>query len=138
MALSRSEVEKLYSPSRWSKRLGPQEIIKQHIRLTTDESERVRRDLPSKKDIRFGSGQVDVFGRMGDGEPIFVYVSGGYWQELDGKVSAYPAAPMFKEGVNTVVIHYERAPKVTIDQIVNQVLDGVKWTLEFCIERKSR
>ncbi len=42
--------------------------------------------------------------------PIFVYFSGGYWQELSGDVSAYPVEPLVKAGVVVAVVDYDRAP----------------------------
>jgi acetyl esterase/lipase len=41
--------------------------------------------------------------------PIFIYVTGGYWADLSGEISAYTAAPMFDEGIVTAVVHYDRA-----------------------------
>ena len=55
---------------------------------------------------------LDIFGEtaLPPSAPILVYLSGGYWLDLSGDVSSYPARPMFNAGVITVVPDYARAP----------------------------
>ena len=83
--------------------------------------------------------QMDVFGTdLPACAPLFVYVSGGYWQELSGDVSAYPVKPMHQRGVKTIVMDYDRAPGITVDEIVSQVIEGIQWVVNYALEQGSR
>ena len=55
---------------------------------------------------------VELFGskQLPRNSPIVAYVTGGYWSELSGEVSAYTVAPLHAEGIVTAVLHYDRAP----------------------------
>ena len=55
---------------------------------------------------------VELFGpkHLPPSSPIVVYVTGGYWCELSGEVSAYTVGPAYAEGIVTAVLHYDRAP----------------------------
>ena len=43
-------------------------------------------------------------------DPIFVYFSGGYWQELSGDISAYVVSPFQRSNMTCVIVDYSRAP----------------------------
>ena len=55
---------------------------------------------------------VELFGskQLPRNSPIVAYVTGGYWSELSGEVSAYTVGPLHAEGIVTAVLHYDRAP----------------------------
>ena len=55
---------------------------------------------------------MELFGskQLPPNSPIVVYVTGGYWSELSGELSAYTVGPMYAEGIVTAVLHYDRAP----------------------------
>ena len=62
--------------------------------MTTDESRRVREEVSDRRlGVRYGPGPgdtVDMFGEEASSSgSLMVYVSGGYWQELTGDISAY-------------------------------------------------
>ena len=100
-----------FTPSAWSKR---KEVIAVHVKLTSEASKRAHDAIPASLANSYGPSKeeyVDVFGTdLPDTSPIFVYYSGGYWQELNGSMSAYPAGPLYAAGVRTAVIGYDRAP----------------------------
>jgi len=156
----RTEHEKQYSPSEWSKRYGPNEVIEQHIRVITLQSNCNRVDIPSNLNISYRqitekrNGQetktnesltysegtkLDIFGTdLEKNSPIFVFFSGGYWQLLCGELSSYPAGPLHMNNVVSIIVDYDRAPKVTMDEIVQQAVDAMKWIVNYAVENKSR
>ena len=116
MTTEKEELELQVSPSRWSRRWSdPNDVIKAHVNLVIEESKTVRDSVPADLGIRYSDklpkATLDVYGTdLPESSPIFVYVSGGYWQELSADVSAYPVTPMHQNGVVTVVMDYDRAP----------------------------
>ena len=79
--------------------------------MTSVESRRVR-DTPADKrlGLKYGPGdgdKVDLFGEEGREPVMMLYISGGYWQELSGDISAYTVQPLVAAG--------HRCPCVTHD-----------------------
>ena len=117
MALKMSEdLDYGASPSKWSRRFEKDDqFLSEHYQITTEESQVVRRTVPCQLGIRYGKTrphqQLDVFGTdLPKSAPIFVYVSGGYWQFGSGEISAYPVMPMYKKGIVSIIVDYDRAP----------------------------
>ncbi|XP_066980986.1 kynurenine formamidase [Macrobrachium rosenbergii] len=134
-------LEREYSPSQWSKRLSAQDIIPAHIEMVNRLSEASRKEVPSRQNLAYGSGAkmvLDVFGEDLPGASVFVYIHGGYWQELSKDLSAYVVQPLYKNGILSVVVEYELAPKATVASIVEEVRGAIVWTCNFAQTRGSR
>ena len=82
-----------------------------HCEVTSEESRRVRDTLADKRlGLKYGPGdedKVDLFGEKGREPVMMLYISGGYWQELSGDISAYTVQPLVAAG--------HRCPCVTHD-----------------------
>ncbi|XP_063223652.1 kynurenine formamidase isoform X2 [Bacillus rossius redtenbacheri] len=131
-----------YSPSKWSKRFHePQEVINNHVRFVTEASERARRLVPCETGLKYGAqgGQLlDVFGGEAlPGSPVFVYIHGGYWQELDREISGYCAQPLYEAGIKTVVVGYDLAPRVKLHTIVEEIQEAATFVLKYAKESGS-
>ncbi|POI24248.1 hypothetical protein CIB84_012004 [Bambusicola thoracicus] len=85
------ELEKQYSPSRWSRRMDSESVIQAHIDVMTA-----------------------AF-------PVFVYIHGGYWQCLSKDASGFAAPALLSQGVAVVAMGYDIAPKGHMDAMVLQV-----------------
>ena len=66
--------------------------------MTSEESRRVRETLAYRRLGPGGGDQVDVFGEEGGQRVMMLYISGGYWQELSGEISAYTVQPLVTAG----------------------------------------
>ncbi len=82
---SQDPLERSFTPSQWSRRLPASRVVGEYVRVTTEESLRVRREVPAELGLKYGnkkSNGVDVFGggAVPDDAPILVFFSGGYWQ----------------------------------------------------------
>jgi arylformamidase len=91
------------------------EVVTEHVRFVTEESSRIRTgSIPARLGVPYGDSdreRVDIFGTdLPDDSPIFVYISGGYWQMMSGEISAYVVEPMYEANIVTVVVDYARAP----------------------------
>ncbi|XP_011554921.3 kynurenine formamidase [Plutella xylostella] len=136
-------LERQYTPSAWSRRFpAPQQVLQHHVRLVTTESEKAINSVPHKLEIEYGStpGQkLDIFGTdLPDDSPILVFVHGGYWQELSREVSRYPAPPLHRSRVKTVVVGYDLCPVATLAEIVDQVASAAKFVFEYAEKMDSR
>lgn len=81
-------------------------------------------------DLRYGTGPrqlLDLFHAAEPGGPIQIYLHGGYWRAVSKSDCSYIAPPMLAAGANVVVLDYDLCPDVTLDTIVAQVLDGIRW-----------
>ena len=88
--------------------------MKEHVRVTSEESLRVRNEIPFQT-FKYGASiheKLDVFStnEAANNQPIFVYFSGGYWQELSGDISAYVVSPFQQSNLSCVIVDYSRAP----------------------------
>ena len=73
--------------------------------------------------LKYGPGdgdKVDMFGEEG-GEPVMMlYISGGYWQELSGEISAYTVQPLVTAGHRCCMMaHMAQCP--------DQLCAGSRW-----------
>lgn len=121
------DVESQLMPSLWCKRMDPSIVVDEHVRITTEESNRVAETIPSEMQITYKEGSpsatLDIFGTdLPNESPIFVYISGGYWQELSGDISAYPVMPLYQNGIVSVIPNYGRAPKGNLPLILHSIL----------------
>ena len=60
-----------------------------------------------------------------------MYISGGYWQFLSGDISSYVVKPFHQNGISTAIVDYDRAPKLTLPQIVDQCVQAAAKILEY-------
>jgi len=134
-----TDPEILFSPSYWSKRLGKDVIVEEHFRVTAEESRRVKATIPRTTHF-YGPGnreRVDIFEASSPDTPILVFFSGGYWAHGSGEISAFTVAPFHQENVCVAVVHYDRAPKVTLNKIVEESINATKLVLELA-KKNSR
>ncbi|RVE43512.1 hypothetical protein evm_011846 [Chilo suppressalis] len=137
------DLETEYTPSRWSQRFSmPEEVLQHHVKVVTEASEMATNNIPHKIEIEYGStpGQkLDIFGTDLPGDaPILVFVHGGYWQELSRELSRYPALPLYRSKVKTIVVGYDLCPVVTLAEIVNQIQNAAKFVFEYAEKMGSR
>lgn len=100
-------------------------------------SARVREELACRLDVPYGHGAkqtLDVFPAARPGAPVFFYIHGGYWYQLDKHVYSEVAGPMVAAGAAVVLPNYDLCPDVTIPEIVDQVRHAVAWAREHAAE----
>ncbi|XP_013183472.1 kynurenine formamidase [Amyelois transitella] len=137
------DLEREYSPSRWSERFpSAQDVLHHHVKIVTEASDDATNNIPHKLEIEYGStpGQkLDILGTdLPDDSPILVYVHGGYWQELSREISRYPALPLYRSRVKTIVVGYDLCPVATLPEIVNQIQNAARFVFEYAEKMGSR
>ena len=70
---------------------------------------------------------MDIFpARKGDGS-CMMFIHGGYWRAMDKKEYAFLAPAWVDAGVSLAVVNYDLCPKVTLEEIVRQMLRASRW-----------
>ncbi|XP_030910717.2 kynurenine formamidase isoform X3 [Melopsittacus undulatus] len=85
--MAAEELEQQYSPSRWSPRLGPDEVIQAHLTATAAGTQRARAGVQTLLHVPYGDGdgeKLDIYLPTDPSGtfPVLVYIHGGYWQCL--------------------------------------------------------
>ncbi len=71
------------------------------------------------------------------GAPVLVYIHGGYWRALNKRDQSFIAPPFVRAGAMVVVPDYALCPAVTIDHIVQQMVQVLAWTYRHAAEYGS-
>ncbi|XP_065591369.1 kynurenine formamidase isoform X2 [Cyrtonyx montezumae] len=120
------ELEEQYSPSRWSRRMDSESVIQAHVDVMTAGTQRAQAAARTLLDVPYGDGdgeKLDVYFPADSSEtfPVFVYIHGGYWQDLSKDTSGFAAPVLLSQGIAVVALGYDIAPKGHMDAMVLQV-----------------
>lgn len=93
-------------------------------------SERARGTMTCRLDLRYGDAPgetLDLFpARKGDGT-CMLFIHGGYWRALDKSDFSFLAPAWVDSGVSLAVVNYDLCPKVSVEEIVRQMLRASRW-----------
>lgn len=135
----RSDLEHQYACSRWTNRPGtPDDIIISHCSFAESRSREAREKLRHTR-ISYGPTEeqaIDWFECSGEStsKPIFVFIHGGYWQEMSLDSSAYMAECFVEQGFTVASLGYDLCPSVTMSQLVAQVEFAIRLVLKRSME----
>ncbi len=94
------------------------------------DSARARATMTCHLDLRYGEAPgetIDLFpSRKGDGS-CMLFIHGGYWRSLDKKDFSYLAPAWVGSGVSLAVVNYDLCPRVSVEEIVRQMLRASRW-----------
>ena len=85
---------------------------------------------PEMVEARYGSHpreRLDVFPARAPGSPVLVYLHGGYWRALDKRDQSFVAPPFVAAGALVVLPDYALCPDVSVEQIVLQTVQALRW-----------
>ena len=90
-----------------------------------------RATVPCHLDLCYdeSSGQkLDLFcDPVRRGQPVFLFVHGGYWRMSSKNDASFMAANFARFGVATVAIDYPLVPAATLETIIDQVRASLVW-----------
>lgn len=103
-------------------------------------SAETRKKIPCVIDVAFGTSEfekLDIFPSGASSAasflsseknaPILLMIHGGYWYSLDKSDYSFPAEGLTPHGVMMIANNYDLAPHVTMDEIVRQNREAVRW-----------
>nr|XP_057902154.1 kynurenine formamidase [Doryrhamphus excisus] len=129
-SMKKDELEKQYSPSRWSPRMSADDVIKAHVKAVKEGTERARGLAQTLLNVPYGEGdgeKLDAYIPSTNSldVPLVIYIHGGYWQFLSKDESGFMAVPLVGKGVVVVAVGYDIAPRGNMDLMVSQVRKSV-------------
>ena len=93
-------------------------------------SQMARSTMTCHPDLRYGDAPgetMDLFpSRKGDGS-CMMFIHGGYWRSLDKKDFSFLAPAFVGAGISLAVVNYDLCPRVSIEEIVRQMLRASRW-----------
>lgn len=133
--MSTDELERQYSPSRWSHRMSADDVIRAHVAALRSGTEKARAVTQTLIDVPYGEGdgeKLDVYlpSSSSPDLPLVIYLHGGYWQFLSKDESGFLAVPLVQKGVVVVAVGYSIAPKGNMDLMVSQVRRSVACVIQ--------
>ena len=84
----------------------------------------------AKLDLVYGTAdgeRLDLFPAAQPGAPLLVFIHGGYWRSMDKSDFSWVAPEFAKRGISVALPNYTLVPKVTIEEIVRQILRALAW-----------
>jgi len=93
------------------------------------DSEFVRETLPAELELAYGPDprhRIDLF-PAARSRGTLVFIHGGYWRSLDKRMFSWLAAAYVAAGVNVALPNYRLAPKVRIEEIVDDAIAAMNW-----------
>ncbi|KAM9819782.1 kynurenine formamidase isoform 2-T2 [Syngnathus typhle] len=129
-SMRKDELEKQYSPSRWSHRMEADDVIKTHVKALKEGTDRARSLAQTLLNVPYGEGEgekLDAYIPTTNSLdlPLVIYIHGGYWQFLSKEESGFMAVPLIDKGVVVVAVGYDIAPRGNMDLMVSQVRRSV-------------
>ncbi|HVJ22312.1 MAG TPA: alpha/beta hydrolase, partial [Burkholderiales bacterium] len=109
------------------------ELVPEHPQFMarwSESSARARASMTCHLDRVYGEqpGEtIDLFpARKGDGSCL-MFIHGGYWRSLDKKDFSFLAPALVDAGVSLAVVNYDLCPRVSMEEIVRQMLRASRW-----------
>lgn len=123
-AMTSEELELHFNPRAVVQNMGDWDAI---FKARSDEA---RAELQHVTNLRYGPSDrqtIDIFPAADPGAPVMVFIHGGYWRARDKEEYAFVPGAFTPSGITTVLVEYDLCPTVTLDVIVDQILDAVEW-----------
>ncbi len=102
----------------------------QYFARWAEGSQMARSTMTCHLDLRYGEAPgetIDLFpARKVDGS-CMMFIHGGYWRSLDKKDFSFLAPAFVGGGISLAVVNYDLCPKVSMEEIVRQMLRASRW-----------
>ncbi|MFC5046529.1 alpha/beta hydrolase [Aquimarina hainanensis] len=146
---SREQTDHQYNPTLWTRRLPTDDLLPNHIDITTKNSNAYRKKMGNHlQTIPFGNdeylGEMDVFRpeNVSENAPIVVYIHGGWWQWFSKEQFSFLAEPFNKKGMAVYMPGYRMAQDWSNDKpmesIVRQMEAAVATILQEAYDKNSQ
>ncbi len=130
---SPQQTDAAYLDAQYNNRLRVPDFLTRHVQDWQSASQQVRTRQACMLDVPYGESvaeRLDVFPAGGTGQPVLVFVHGGYWRSLDKADHSFIAPAFTQQGVCVVVPNYALCgaqSTISIEDITVQMLRCLAW-----------
>ena len=123
----------MLSPEELDRQYNTRAAIPEHPQIFArwaEQSALARRQHRCEQDYYYGSTPdetLDFFPALMPGAPLLIFIHGGWWRSLDKSDFSFIAPAFVDAGVSVAVVNYTLAPRITIEEIVRQMLRACAW-----------
>ncbi|XP_043668536.1 kynurenine formamidase [Vespula pensylvanica] len=137
-----STEEKLYTPSEWSKRYRSEELMSRFLIFAVNVTKKARNATKCLLDIPYGPterSKYDIYGiDLPNDAPIFIFIHGGYWQELSKDFAGFAVPVLVANKIKVIPIGYDLCPNVKIQDIICQIKVAIETILSSAVDSGCR
>ncbi|KAF7400996.1 hypothetical protein HZH66_006180 [Vespula vulgaris] len=130
-----STEEKLYTPSEWSKRYRSEELMSRFLIFAVNVTKKARNATKCLLDIPYGPterSKYDIYGiDLPNDAPIFIFIHGGYWQELSKDFAGFAVPVLVANKIKVISI-------VKIQDIICQIKVAIETILSSAVDSGCR
>jgi arylformamidase len=122
-----------YLDNAYNNRLRVPDFLTRHVQPWQSASKQVREHQACLLDVAYGTGsaeKLDIFPAGGSGQPVLVFIHGGYWRSLDKQDHSFVAPAFTQQGVCVVVVNYALCSaqgNTTIEDITLHMVRALAW-----------
>ncbi|WP_281558818.1 alpha/beta hydrolase [Thalassomonas sp. RHCl1] len=131
-----ASLEREYSPSSCIDDINL--YIKQYIDLSQAATTKAQKEQKLIADIPYGllpDERLDLYlPTRKNHKKLFVYIHGGYWQELSKAESSFAASNFQQQGYSFAAVNYTLAPDASLSEIVNQNRKAIAYLITSAAE----
>ena len=127
--------EKLYTPSKWSKKFpDSKSVLNNFIKVCTSSNKELVNQVKTSKNVSYGESEkqkIDIYypqhSTANERVTVVTIIHGGYWQEGDKELCAFMSKYLLEAGYTTVFIGYDLTPSITLQGIIDEIDTGVNY-----------
>lgn len=88
---------------------------------------------PGLLDLRYGETEAETLDlflperKVEGGQPLLVFIHGGFWRRLDKSDFSWIAPPYLERGIAVALVNYGLAPATPLEEIVAQTRRSIAW-----------
>jgi arylformamidase len=95
------------------------------------ESAAALKNFASRREVPYAPGPrrtLDVFAAPGSGNPVMLFIHGGWWRSRTKEEFAFVVPAYVAAGISVVMVEYPLVPSVTLDALVECARQALIWT----------
>ena len=117
----------------WEGQFNPRKAVpdfERYVVASKAKSDQAHQRFTDIEELRYGSTPLSNFNyrrASRSGQPLFVFIHGGYWRSRDKNDFGYLFTAMEGSDVNVAILNYDLCPAVTVAQIAEQMRQAIIW-----------
>ena len=117
----------------WESQFNPRRAVpeaEEFVAKSKLKSDQAHQKFGDIEQLRYGPGPLATLNLRRSslsGQPLFVFVHGGYWRGRDKDDFGYVFNALEPSNANVIILNYDLCPEVTVGQISAQIQEALLW-----------